>query len=190
LFTTQPAKPPQTTVTPTATHRDTARLPNRLLPRPEIAALIAPIFIVVFFLLVAPPLRSADSWSTVLYSASLLGIVATGVGLLMIGGEFDLSAGVVVTSAGLLNAMFCYQLNLNLWFGAVVSLLFCLSVGFLNGYLVMRTGIPSFLITLGTFFVLQGANLGLTKVVTGSVSSPDISGVNGFGTLHSIFASS
>ena len=37
----------------------------------------------------------------------------------------------------------------------------------------MRTGIPSFLITLGTFFVLQGANLGVTKLVTGSVSSPE-----------------
>ena len=40
-----------------------------------------------------------------------------------------------------------------------------------------RTGIPSFLITLGTFFVLQGANLGVTKLVTGSVSSPSGGGV-------------
>ena len=37
----------------------------------------------------------------------------------------------------------------------------------------MRTGIASFLITLGTFFVLQGANLGVTKLVTGSVSTPE-----------------
>ena len=41
--------------------------------------------------------------------------------MLMIGGEFDLSAGVIVTTAGLFNAMFCYQLGLNLWVGAVVS---------------------------------------------------------------------
>ena len=47
-------------------------------------------------------------------------------------------------AAGLLNAMFCYQLGINLWVGALLSLIFCLGVGFLNGYLVMRTGIPSF----------------------------------------------
>ena len=93
--------------------------------------------------------------------------------MLMIGGEFDLSAGVLVTAAGLFNAMFCYQLGINLWVGALLSLVFCLAIGFLNGYLVMRTGIPSFLITLGTFFILQGANLGVTKLVTGSVSSPE-----------------
>ena len=67
----------------------------------------------------------------------------------MIGGEFDLSAGVMVYSAGLLNAMFSYQLGINLWVGAVIALLFALSIGFFNGYMVMRTGIPSFLITLG-----------------------------------------
>ena len=88
----------------------------------------------------------------------------------MIGGEFDLSAGVLVTTAGLVNGMLCYQLGLNLWVG-VDHLADLLPSGFINGYLVMRTGIPSFLITLGTFFVLQGANLGVTEAVTGSVSS-------------------
>ena len=115
-------------------------------------------------------------------------IVAVPVALLMIGGEFDLSAGVVVTTAGLINAMFCYELGINLWVGAVLSLVVCLAIGFLNGYLVMRTGIPSFLITLGTFFVLQGANLGVTKLVTGSVSSPNINQMDGYGSLNAIFA--
>jgi len=106
----------------------------------------------------------------------------------MIGGEFDLSAGVLVTAAGLFNAMFCFYLGINLWVGALLSLVFCLAVGFLNGYLVMRTGIPSFLITLGTFFVLQGANLGVTKLVTGSVSGPNPSQMDGYDSLRFIFA--
>jgi simple sugar transport system permease protein len=126
----------------------------------------------------------------VLYQASTYGIVAVGVGMLMIGGEFDLSAGVVVFSAGLLNSMICWNLGINLWVGALLSLAFALFIGFINGYLVMRTGIPSFLITLGTFFILQGANLGVTKVVTGSVSSPDISKIDGYDSLGKIFASS
>lgn len=158
--------------------------------RPEVGALVAAAVIFVFFLAVAPAFRSADAFVTVLYQSSTIGIVAVAVGMLMIGGEFDLSAGVIVTSAGLVNSMFCWYFGINLWVGAILSLLFCLAVGFLNGYLVMRTGIPSFLITLGTFFVLQGANLGVTKLVTGSVSSTDVSRIDGFGSLGAIFASS
>ena len=53
----------------------------------------------------------------------------------------------------------------------------------------MRTGIPSFLITLGSFFVLQGANLGVTKLVTGSVSTPNINQMDSYEFLRNVFAS-
>lgn len=171
-----------------ASNRVQLGLSNRLLARPEVGALVAAIVIFIFFLIVAPSFRSAPSLFTVLYQSSTIGIVAVAVGMLMIGGEFDLSAGVLVTSAGLLNGMFCYQLGINLWVGTLLSLIFCLFVGFLNGYLVMRTGIPSFLITLGTFFVLQGANLGVTKLVTGSVASPNIDQMGGYKALNFVFA--
>jgi simple sugar transport system permease protein len=162
---------------------------SRMLGRPEIGALVAAIVIGIFFLIVAPPFRSAESLATVLYQSATIGIVAVAVGMLMIGGEFDLSAGVMVTTAGLVNAMFSYEYNLNLWVGAVVSLVVALAIGFLNGYLVMRTGIASFLITLGTFFVLQGVNLGVTKLVTSSVSTPNINQMNGYASLQKVFAS-
>ncbi|MEU8818371.1 ABC transporter permease [Actinoplanes sp. NPDC048796] len=165
-------------------------LVSRLLARPEIGALVAAIIIFIFFLILAPSFRSAESFFTVLYQSSVIGIVAVGVGLLMIGGEFDLSSGVIVYTAGLFSSMFCWYYGVNLWLGAALSLVFCLLIGFINGYLVMKTGIPSFLITLGTFFVLQGANLGVTKLVTETVSTPDISNIDGFDSLGTIFASS
>ncbi|MCA2214040.1 ABC transporter permease [Jidongwangia harbinensis] len=172
------------------TNRVTLGWTNRVLARPEVGALVAAVIIFVFFLSAAPSFRSAESFFTVLYQSSTIGIVAVAVGLLMIGGEFDLSAGVIVYTGGLVNSMLCWYFGMNLWVGALVSLAFCLAIGFLNGYLVMRTGIPSFLITLGTFFVLQGANLGVTKLVTGSVSSPDISRIDGYDSLGAIFSSS
>jgi simple sugar transport system permease protein len=164
-------------------------LTSRVLGRPEVGALVAAIIIFIFFLSLAPSFRSAESFFTVLYQSSVIGIVAVGVGLLMIGGEFDLSAGVIVYTAGLVSSMFCWYFGINLWVGALLSLAFCLLIGFINGYLVMRTGIPSFLITLGTFFVLQGANLGVTKLVTKTVSSPDISQIAGFDSLGKVFSS-
>ena len=186
----QSVKTPPAAVSTEASNRVTLGLSNRLLARPEVGALVAAIVIFVFFLLVAPAFRSGASFFTVLYQSSTIGIVAVTVGMLMIGGEFDLSAGVVVTSAGLLNAMFSYQLGINLWVGALLGLVFALLVGFVNGYLVMRTGIPSFLITLGTFFTLQGANLGITKLITGSVSTRNINEMDGYNGLHAVFASS
>ena len=162
---------------------------SRILSRPEVGALAAAIAIFIFFYAVAPPFRTLPALATVLYASSTIGIVAVGVALLMIGGEFDLSAGVMVTTAALASAMICYQLSLNMWVGVVVSLLIALAIGFVNGYLVVRTGIPSFLITLSTFFILQGLNLGVTKMVTGTVATPNTSGLDGFSQANAIFAS-
>jgi simple sugar transport system permease protein len=161
-----------------------------LLVRPEFGALFAAIIIFIFFFAVAPSFRHLDSMSTVLYASAQIGIVATAVSMLMIGGEFDLSAGVAATSCSLFTSMFCFNLGINLFVGAFLALLLALLIGFINGFLVVRTGIPSFLVTLGTFFILQGANLGVTKLITGTVATQDISNMGGFTTLSKIFATS
>jgi simple sugar transport system permease protein len=177
--------------TPPAPTRD-ERPPRRsmwsnALARPEVGAAVAAIVIFIFFLVVAPPFRQLDALSNVLYVSSTLGIVAVGVGMLMIGGEFDLSAGVAAITAGLTASMFSYELNLNLFVGTFVSLLLLLAIGWFNGYLVVKTGIPSFLVTLSTFLFLQGANLGITKLVTGAVATPNIDDMDGYQLLKDIF---
>ena len=161
-----------------------------LIHRPEVGALVAALAIFVFFFAVAEPFRSVAAFSTVLYDSSTIGIMAVGVALLMIGGEFDLSAGVAVITAALTAALVSYELSLNLWVGTIVALVLALMIGYWNGWLTMRTGIPSFLITLSTFFMLQGLNLGVTKLLTGTVATTNISNMDGFGALEWIFASS
>jgi simple sugar transport system permease protein len=108
----------------------------------------------------------------------------------MIGGEFDLSAGVAVTSSALVASMFSYQFTANMWVGVLVSLVVALLIGFINGYLVVKTGIPSFLVTLGTFFMLRGLNLAVTKLITGNVATNDVSDIQGFSSAQKVFASS
>jgi simple sugar transport system permease protein len=176
-----------------ATQKDTPQPPrasllHAVLARPEIGALIAAVAIFIFFYALAPPFRNLPSLANVLYQSATLGIVAAGVALLMIGGEFDLSAGVSATTAALTASMFSYQLGINLWVGAIVALAVALVIGFVNGYLVVRTGIPSFLVTLSTFFILQGLNLGVTKMLTGTVATADVSQMDGFSSLQAIFA--
>jgi simple sugar transport system permease protein len=165
-------------------------LASRLLTRPEVGALIGAIVIYLVFFAVAPPFRDLSSLSSVLYVSSTFGIPAVAVALLMIGGEFDLSAGVAVTASALVASMFAYQFTLNMWVGVLVSLVVALAVGFVNGYLVVKTGIPSFLVTLGTFFMVRGLNLAITKQVTGNVGTNDVSDIQGFDSANKVFASS
>jgi simple sugar transport system permease protein len=162
----------------------------RLFARPEMGALTGAIVIYLFFFIIAPSFRNGGSLSTILYVSSTYGLMATPIALLMIGGEFDLSAGVAVISSSLTASLFCYEFTLNVFVGVGVALVVSLAVGFLNGWIVVRTGIPSFLVTLGTFFMLQGLNLALTQTITNQVASPDISTLAGFGTAQKIFASS
>src|SRR5512133_3183671 len=103
-------KPP-----PTRDERVARRSPlSRLLTRPEVGALLGAIVIYIIFFAVAPPFRDAGSLATILYVSSTYGIPAVAVALLMIGGEFALSAGVAVTSSALVAPMFSYQFSANM----------------------------------------------------------------------------
>ncbi|PSM40898.1 ribose ABC transporter permease [Streptomyces dioscori] len=183
------SSPPASPAAPKDGRTSERSLARRLAARPEIGALIAAIVVYIFFFAVASPFREASSLANVLYEASVMGIMALPVALLMIGGEFDLSAGVAVTTSALTASMWSFQLSMNVWTGVIVALVVALAIGAFNGYMLVRTGLPSFLITLGTFLILQGANLAITKLFTGNVATDSISDMDGFDQAKSIFAS-
>jgi simple sugar transport system permease protein len=159
-----------------------------LFRRVEIGALIGAVVVWVFFAIIAP-----ENWislvgvSRILDPASTLGIMAIAVALLMIGGEFDLSTGVMTGTAGLVAGLLSTRMGWNLWPSMLVALIFALAVGYLNGVMVIRTGLPSFIVTLATFFVLRGANVGVTRLVTEQVYVGGIDKVAGFESARAIF---
>jgi simple sugar transport system permease protein len=181
--TAPPSTPPREQVKASSSLR-------RLVLRPEMGSVIGAVAIYLIFFLLAEPFRSAGAFTTVLYASSALGIMVVGVGLLMIGGEFDLSAGVAVITASVSASMFAYEFSLNVWSGVLFSLGVMLLIGFVNGFLVTRTKIHSFLITLGMMLVLFGLNLAVTKWVTGGVATDSISDLDGFDLAATIFAAS
>jgi simple sugar transport system permease protein len=162
----------------------------RLMRRPEVGSLLGALVICAFFWITTDAFGTLSGIANWTDAASTLGIMAVAVALLMIGGEFDLSAGVAVTTSALVASMFSYQFTANMWTGVLVSLVVALAVGLINGYLVVKTGIPSFLVTLGTFFMLRGLNLAVTRQVTGNVSTNDVSNIDGFDSAKAVFASS
>ncbi|MFD3732015.1 ABC transporter permease [Streptomyces sp. NPDC058632] len=188
----EPAVTPPPAPGPKETDGRTARRPLalRLLARPEIGVFLGALAVLIFFLITAPPMRDGSSMANILYQSSTIGIMALPVALLMIGGEFDLSAGVAVVTSALTASMLAYQLSMNVWVGVIVALAVSLAVGLFNGWFLVRTGLPSFLVTLGTFLILQGVNLAVTKLVTGNVATDDISDMDGFEQAKAVFASS
>ena len=163
---------------------------QKLLARPEVGALVGAIVLFIFFALVSSTFTQPNALATILYGSSTIGIMAVGVSLLMIGGEFDLSTGVAVISSALTASMFCWYFSTNVWVGVLLALLVSLSIGYINGWILMKTKLPSFIVTLATFLMLTGLNLGLTRMIGGGVSSPSISDMDGFASARAVFASS
>ena len=145
---------------------------RRLLVKPELGSLIGAVVIFAFFSAQSSVFRSLSGIANWLDVASTLGIMAVAVALLMIGGHFDLSAGVMTGTTGAHRRDRGHRAGQNIWVAIAVALVLALAIGFVNGWLVTRTGLPSFIITLGTFLMLQGLNLGLTKLFTGTVDRP------------------
>src|SRR5207237_8240258 len=114
---------------------------------------------------------------------------AVTVALVMIGGEVHRPTGVMAGSSGRLLAYLATHAGCNVWPAIAVVLVFGLLVGLLNGLLVTKTGLPSFIVTLATFFSLQGLNLGLTAHVTGSVYISDVDSAPGYSFARRLFGS-
>jgi len=163
---------------------------TKIMKRPESGALAATIVIFVFFATTTAAFATSTGASTWLRGASTIGIMAVAVALLMIGGEFDLSAGAMTGFTGLVVGVLTTQYGLNIWLAILVSLALALTVGALNGILVMRTGLPSFIVTLGTFFVLQGIDLAGTKALIGQVAIQGMTIVPFYDQPAKIFGSS
>lgn len=157
--------------------------------RPEVGAAVAAAVIFVFFSVTTQSFLTPAGVSSWLYSASLFGIMSVAIALLMIGGEFDLSAGVMTGTTGLIVGVTTTEWGLSIWIAVVLALVIALAIGAANAFVVTRTGLPSFIVTLATLFILQGCNLALTKMVSGSVQVTGLEGVPQFGTLKTIFGS-
>lgn len=152
---------------------------RKLLARPEFGAIAGTLLVVAIFVLAAGDsgMFSAEgtvNWGTV---AGFLGIIAVGAALLMIAGEFDLSVGSMIGFAGMMVAIPILEWGWAPSAAVVFAFACALALGWLNGWLVIKTGLPSFIVTLAFFFILRGLSLAVAVLLTGKTilsSSGDI----------------
>ena len=163
---------------------------GRLLSRPELGAAAGTVLVFVFFAVVAgnSGLFSAKGIINFLEVSAQLGILAAPVTLLMIAGEFDLSVGSMIGFAGIAIAIPAVFWGWPIWLSIIFAFVLCGSIGALNGLAVVKTGLPSFIVTLGSLFMLRGLTLGLTRGISGRTQ---ISGIHQLAVndpLNSLFS--
>lgn len=143
-----------------------------LVRRPETGGVISAILAFAFFAIFAGNSGFLTNLGTAYWldTASELGIVAIPVGMLMIGGEFDLSVGAVVGATSMIVAICGGYYDLPGWVGFAIALLAGAAIGILNGLIVVRTRLPSFIVTLSTMLMVTGGILGISIGLTGSSS--------------------
>ena len=121
----------------------------------------------------------------ILDTAWPMGIVAITMGMLIVGGEFDLSVGVMLATAlGVMSTVWGMHLGAAL----PLSLVLCLALGALNGVIVVGTGLPSFVVSLGMFFGLRGADVAISRHYTGSAVIEGVDHTAGYDGAQALFA--
>ena len=167
---------------------------QRMFVLPEIGAIIGVIGVWTFFWAVSLNFGTTGQTQNWLDTASTLGIMAVAVSMLMIGGEFDLSSGANTGAMGILFILLIKEtgdlggLGLSIWFAIPISFAAALLIGYLNGLMVERTALPSFIVTLATFFILRGLKLGISKLLTGQISVTFTEDAGGYDFWQPIFA--
>ena len=142
-----------------------------LLRKPETGSFLGLLTVFIFFTIFGGTnffsATGAASWLNV---AASLGIIAIPIGLLMIAGELDISIGSLIPAGSMTVAIISGHFGISIIVGIAAALAVGAIVGFINGILVVRTAVPSFIVTLGTLFAVAGLVLGLSVILTGTTS--------------------
>jgi simple sugar transport system permease protein len=140
---------------------------RRWLIRPELGGIVGTIAVFLFFIIFAGDsgmfnAQGIMNWSQV--SAQFM-IIAVGACMLMVAGEFDLSVGSMIGFAGMSIAILGVTLGWPIWIAILLTFALCIAIGAVNGLIVVKTGLPSFIVTLAFLFILRGFTIFFPQII-------------------------
>ncbi|MEU8817376.1 ABC transporter permease [Actinoplanes sp. NPDC048796] len=133
-----------------------ARFADAFLRRREASVLLVALGLMVYFRAVSDVFLTKDNIINIAQATAPTAIVAVGIVLLLVSGEIDLSVGIVAAFAPFLLhfAIDFYHVPALLAF--LIALAVSAVIGLINGLIVTKLHVASFVVTLGTFFAVQG----------------------------------
>ncbi len=155
-----------------------------LLAGGEAGVIIALALLVIVFSLLNDAFVSSMNIRAMFIAVSYIGIIGVGQTILLVDGDFDLSVGSVAGLCAVVSAWLMTSGHLPVPLGLLGGIAVGAGLGFVNGTVVVRFGIPAFIATLGMLFVAAG----LTQVVTnGYPIYPIPDSVGNFGAAPALF---
>ena len=134
------------------------KLLSKAINAKEGSIIIVLVVLQLFSILFVKNYTSGTNFRLLLRAIPSLGMVSLGVCLLMIAGEFDLSVGSTFALGPMIGALFLGK-GLNIWLSFILILVIGATIGALNGFLTVKTKIPSFIATLGAMMFWRGVVL-------------------------------
>lgn len=148
--------------TPDELARQTRSSLNKIIVRPEVGVTIGLVVVWLIFYILSPRFLEVDNIGSILTVASETGIIAVGMAFLLISGEFDLSVGTVYVVIPTLMIRFSQWLGVPMFVGFIIGIAIAMFIGYVNGSITLRFGLPSFIVTLATTMLLGGILLALS----------------------------
>ena len=117
--------------------------------------------VIIFAACASSMFFTIDNLQNLFLQISIQGIISFGMTFTLIAGEFDMSVGSNLTLCGILFAQLLSYISFGL--AIIVVLLFAAALGLINGILVAKLGVCSFIGTLGTMYAYKGLALMLSQ---------------------------
>jgi ribose transport system permease protein len=143
------------------------------------------IVLIVFFSVIANGFFSANNLTSMLLQTAVVGIIAVGQTFVIITAGIDLSQGAVIGFSTIIAAGLMVNFNIPIFICVICSIAFGAGVGAVNGFLVAKLGLPAFIATLGTQYVVEA---GALLVMSGKdiYGLPDVISDFGRGSLFGV----
>ena len=122
----------------------------------EATVLVVNILLVIYFWRASPDFLTQDNIANITWIVTPIAIIAIGEVFLLVCGELDLSVGFVLGFSGFLMHYLIDYYSVPAVLAVLLCLVMGIAVGFCNGFITVALGVPSFITTLGTGFILQG----------------------------------
>lgn len=139
---------------------------NGILTSQRLIAGLALLILYLYFYFVSPPFRSMNTLTSIFDSAYYIGFLAIGTTFVIATGGIDLSLGTGMIAAALTGGVLYQNFGVPIWVALIVTLLFGILLGVLNGFLIAKLELPPFIATLGTQMITLGWGSIVSKVQT------------------------
>jgi simple sugar transport system permease protein len=132
---------------------------NRIVRHKDVSIVLLTAGLITIFSLVNGQFLSQENLFVMLKTMPELGLIAIGMTMLIIAGEFDLSVGSTFALSPFIMAYLTEKAGVNPIIAFLVGIASGVAIGFLNGIITTKIGIPSFITTLGTMMAFRGVIL-------------------------------